>query len=470
MKFLLLIFVLQVTASGAVSPSRHTSVEENDKVVALRFLKNFYNFKEKENPGTKMKINENFMENEIQEMQKFLGLKVTGKLDTSTLNMMHMPRCGVPDGHHFRTMQGRPVWKKHLITYRINNYTPDMKRVDVDYAIQKAFQVWSDVTPLKFKKINTGEADIMIRFALGDHGDFYPFNDKDGILAHAFGPGSGIGGDTHFNEAKMWTANFKGFNLFLVAVHEFGHSLGLQHSNDPKSIMFPTYRYVNPNIFHLSADDKRGIQSLYGGPEKHQPSSNPNSTESAACEPNMSFDAVTTVGDKIFFFKDRLFWWKLPKSPKRGTGLISSLWPTLPSGIQAAYEIGARKQVFLFKDDKYWLISNLRLQQSYPKSIHSLGFPDYVKKIDAAVFNPLLHKTYFFVDHQYWRYDERRQLMDTGYPKLITTYFPRIGPTIDAVFYYNKHYYFYKGSNVLEYDVRSHRVSRMLKNDVKFEC
>lgn len=40
-----------------------------------------------------------------------------------------------------------------------------MKRVDVDYAIQKAFQVWSDVTPLKFKKIDIGEADIMIRFA-----------------------------------------------------------------------------------------------------------------------------------------------------------------------------------------------------------------------------------------------------------------------------------------------------------------
>lgn len=34
------------------------------------------------------------------------------------------------------------------------------------------------------------------------------------------------------------------------------------------------------------------------------------------------------------------------------------------------------------------------------------------------------------------RYDEKRQLMDPGYPKLITTYFPGIPPKIDAVFYY----------------------------------
>lgn len=42
-----------------------------------------------------------------------------------------------------------------------------MKREDVDYSIQKAFQVWSNVTPLKFKRIYAGIADIMIRFALG---------------------------------------------------------------------------------------------------------------------------------------------------------------------------------------------------------------------------------------------------------------------------------------------------------------
>lgn len=60
--------------------------------------------------------------------------------------------------------------------------------------------------------------------------------------------------------------------------------------------------------------------------------------------------------------------------------------------------------LFLFTDDKYWLISNLRPQPHYPKNIHSLGFPDSVKKIDAAVFNPLLYKTYFFVDDQFWRW------------------------------------------------------------------
>lgn len=467
MKFLLLTLVLQAAASGALPLSEHASTE-GDVEFALRYLSDYYDFKLEK--STKMKASDEYMENKIQEMQQFLGLKVTGRLDASTLDVMRTPRCGVPDVHHFTTMQGRPVWRKQLITYRINNYTPDMRPADVDYAIQKAFQVWSDVTPLKFRKINAGEADIMILFACGAHGDMSPFGCRGGVLAHAFGPGTHIGGDAHFNEAETWTESYRGTNLFLVAVHELGHSLGLGHSKDRKAIMFPSYRYVDPNTFQLSADDIRGIQSLYGGPEKTQPRSNPNNTESTTCDPNLRFDAITTVGEKIFFFKDSSFRWKIPESPKSGVSLISSLWPTLPSGIQAAYEIGARKQVFLFKDDKYWLISNLKPKPDYPKSIHSLGFPDFVKKIDAAVFNPLLYKTYFFVDHQYWRYDERRQLMDPGYPKLITTYFLGIGPKIDAVFYYKGHYHFYQGSNIFEYDVVSHHVTKKLRSNAKFGC
>lgn len=51
-----------------------------------------------------------------------------------------------------------------LFKPRILNYTPDLEKTDVDRALRNAFNVWGNVTPLKFKRLHEGNADIMISF------------------------------------------------------------------------------------------------------------------------------------------------------------------------------------------------------------------------------------------------------------------------------------------------------------------
>jgi len=218
----------------------------------------------------------NDLENAIKAAQSYGHIPVTGKLDEATITLMNSPRCGVAD-HQAAAFSGK--WQKKDLTYRFENFSPDLGEHATRRIIRDALQVWADVTPLTFTEV-TGRSDLKIRFEGGQHGCYWGFDGPGGVLAHAFFPRDGR---AHFDEAETFTdKTTKGTNLFWVAAHEFGHSLGLSHSNVYEALMYPYYKGYEPN-FKLPRDDTQRIQRLYGGVTPPQPTP-PQPTKGPDCE------------------------------------------------------------------------------------------------------------------------------------------------------------------------------------------
>ncbi|KFV64509.1 Interstitial collagenase [Dryobates pubescens] len=443
-------------------------VPEKDKEevqFAKKYLENFYDFKEEKSSLFKSK-GLNHMADKIRQMQSFFGLEVTGELNPKTLEMMKQPRCGIPDVRSYSTFPLSPRWNKEDVTYRILNYTPDMLQADVEEAIAKAFQLWSSVTPLRFTRLYSGQADIMISFASGFHGDFYSFDGPGGTLAHAYPPGREIGGDAHFDEDENWTkfTTYNGYNLFLVAAHELGHSLGLGHSNVFGALMYPIYMARDTRDYRLPQDDIDGIQALY----ETTPSRTP--VRPHDCDPHLTFDAITTLRGETLFFKGSYVWRKSPYFSEIEHDTISSFWPSLAAGFDAAYEVDKRDRVLFFKDDHYWAVSGYSIEPGFPKPIQNLGFPTSVRKIDAAVHDESTKKTYFFVGNKYWSFNENTQSMERGYPRKIAADFQGIGHTVDAALQKNGLFYFFHGANQYEVDMKNKKLIRTMKSNSWFNC
>ncbi|XP_030059444.1 matrix metalloproteinase-15 [Microcaecilia unicolor] len=450
----------------------------------------------------------------ISEMQQFYGIPVTGVMDERTEAWMKRPRCGVPDqfGAKIKSnlrrkryaLTGRK-WNQRLLTFSIQNYTEKLGWYHSQEAIRSAFRVWEAAIPLVFKEVRyediqqkrRKEADIMVLFASGFHGDSSPFDGLGGFLAHAYFPGPGMGGDAHFDSEEPWTvenSDVSGNHLFLVAVHELGHSLGLEHSNNPSAIMAPFYQWMDTDNFMLPEDDLRGIQQLYGSPDdqdqttlplptvspkrpdkpEHKPPKpppggrpdrppKPGSPERPRATdrpeqygPNIcdgDFDTVAMLRGEMFVFKGLWFWRVRHNRVLDNYPMpIGHFWRGLPGNIDAAYERHDGKFVF-FKGEKYWLFREANLEPGYPQYLTRYGFGIPYDRIDTAIWWEPTGHTFFFRGDRYWLFNEDTRSSNSGYPKPISDW-AGVPTTPKGAFlsFPAAYTYFYKGVKYWKFD------------------
>ena len=296
------------------------------------------------NQNSRALVSSTVLRKAIIEFQASTGLRQTGVLDSKTVKLMKTPRCGVSD--KLVTFGTRGRWQKKHLTYKIFRYPSySVSRSQVDEETRKAFNMWQEVSGMSFSEKNSGPVDIEIIFARREHGDGpeWAFDGRGGTLAHAFFPGQGtISGDVHMDDDELWSITpYVGTQILNTLAHEFGHSLGLGHSNTPGALMARFYKGWDVNL-RLSNDDIQRIQSLYGkarsNPSPPIPDSPDNDNprmDKKLCRSKIDSFVQTSSG-KTYVFTGSQYYGLTEQGVENGyPRLISQGWRGLPNDIDA---------------------------------------------------------------------------------------------------------------------------------------
>ncbi len=158
---------------------------------------------------------------------------------------------------------------------------------------QNAAAVWQAVANINLSQVSdNGSAEA----CNGNQQDDPRFGDirigavnlGTGALAETFLPppfnGGTDAGDMFLNSTMSWQIN-SSYDLETVAIHEFGHALGLGESQITTACMYAYYNGIKQS---LTTDDIAGIQSVWGAPQPDQFNSNGQNNGSSKTAANIT--------------------------------------------------------------------------------------------------------------------------------------------------------------------------------------
>lgn len=267
---------------------------------------------------------------------------------------------------------------------------------------------------------------------------------------------------------EAWTYNVaEGMDLFAVAVHEFGHSLGLSHSSAETSIMKPYYQGTlgEHRRYRLPPDDVEGIQALYGRrivlPGADAPPPAPTQRfippRGPTYRPRLPFpdrcsthfDAVANIRGEVFFFRGRYFWrvqatrQLVSLNPAHLDRFWLGLPPDLPR-VDAVYERANDSKIVFIAGTSYWVFKDTLVESGYPRPLTDFGLN--TDGVDGAFVWKHNKKTYFFRHNRYWRFDEQQGRIDPGYPRDSNLWLGLPPDVDDVISWTDGHTYFFKGA------------------------
>ncbi|EHB06560.1 Matrix metalloproteinase-19 [Heterocephalus glaber] len=446
-------FLLPMTVSGrALGPAEESAV---DYLLQYGYLQK------------PLEGRDNFRPEDVTEalraFQEASELPVSGQLDDATRARMRLPRCGLEDPFNQKTLKylllGR--WRKKHLTFRILNLPSTLPPHTARVALLRAFKYWSSVTPLTFREVQAGRADIRLSF----HGRQSPYcsNTFDGpgrVLAHADIPELG---SVHFDEDELWTeGTYRGVNLRIIAAHELGHALGLGHSRYTQALMAPVYAGYRP-YFELHSDDVAGIQALYGkkNPETRDeeeemevptvpPVPRELSPMPSPCSGELDAMMLGPHGKTYAFKGDYV--WTVTDSGLGPLFLVSDLWNGLPGKLDAAVYSPRTQWIHFFKGDKVWRYINFKMSPGFPTKLNKVE-----PNLDAALYWPVNQKVFLFKGSGYWQWDELAPNDFSRYPKPIKELFTGVpNQPSAAMSWRDGRVYFFKG-------VKYWRLNRQLR-------